>query len=232
MHDLVIRSGTVVDGTGGPRSASDVAIDDGIITTIGTVTQRGRREIDATDLLVTPGWVDVHTHYDGQVPWDPLLAPSSWHGVTTLVMGNCGVGFAPVRPGQQDFLIELMEGVEDIPGTALHEGMTWGWESFPEYMDALAQTPRVLDVAAQVPHCALRADVLGERAHDLELRDVEIAEMARLTTEGLRAGGVGFPRARTILHRSRDGLLSGTPSTPEELLGIGSALGAAGPGGV
>ena len=230
MHDLVIRSGTVVDGTGGPRSASDVAIDDGIITTIGTVTQRGRREIDATDLLVTPGWVDVHTHYDGQVTWDPLLAPSSWHGVTTLVMGNCGVGFAPVRPGQQDFLIELMEGVEDIPGTALHEGMTWGWESFPEYMDALAQTPRVLDVAAQVPHCALRAYVLGERAHDLELRDVEIAEMARLTTEALRAGAVGFTTSRTILHRSRHGLVPGTHSTPEELLGIGGALGAAGHG--
>jgi N-acyl-D-aspartate/D-glutamate deacylase len=181
-------------------------------------------------VLVTPGWVDVHTHYDGQVTWDPLLAPSSWHGVTTLVMGNCGVGFAPVRPGQEDFLIELMEGVEDIPGTALHEGIAWRWESFPEYMDALAQTPRVLDVAAQVPHCALRAYVLGARAHDDDLSGDEIAEMARLTTEALRAGAVGFSTSRTILHRSRHGLVPGTHSKPEELLGIGAALGAAGHG--
>jgi len=159
MHDLVIRNGTVVDGTGRPQFAGDVAIDRGLIAVVGRVTQRGRREIDAKDLLVTPGWVDVHTHYDGQVTWDPILAPSSWHGVTTLVMGNCGVGFAPVRRGQEDFLIELMEGVEDIPGTALHEGIDWRWESFPEYMDALAQMPRVLDVAAQVPHCAIRAGI-------------------------------------------------------------------------
>lgn len=192
MHDLVIRHGMVVDGTGRPRFAGDVAVDNGTIAAVGDVTQRGRREIDAKDLLVTPGWVDVHTHYDGQVTWDPVLAPSCWNGVTTLVMGNCGVGFAPVRRGQEDFLIELMEGVEDIPGTALHEGIDWRWESFPEYLDALAQMPRVLDVAAQVPHCALRAYVLGERAHDLDLSNDEIAEMARLTTEALRAGAVGF----------------------------------------
>jgi N-acyl-D-amino-acid deacylase len=127
MHDLVIRNGTIVDGTGRSRFGGDVAIDAGIIAAVGPVAERGRREIDATDLLVTPGWVDVHTHYDGQVTWDPLLAPSSWHGVTTLVMGNCGVGFAPVRPGREAFLIELMEGVEDIPGTALHEGIEWRW---------------------------------------------------------------------------------------------------------
>jgi N-acyl-D-amino-acid deacylase len=230
MHDLVIRNGTVVDGTGRARLTGDVAIDNGIIATVGKVAQRGRREIDARNLLVTPGWVDVHTHYDGQVTWDPLLAPSSWHGVTTLVMGNCGVGFAPVRPGQQDFLIELMEGVEDIPGTALHEGIPWRWESFPEYMDALAQMPRVLDVAAQVPHCALRAYVLGERAHDLDLSDDEIAEMARLTKEAMRAGAVGFTTSRTILHRSRHGLVPGTHSKPAELLALGNALGEVGHG--
>ena len=230
MHDLVIRGGTLVDGTGRPRFAGDLAADGGIITNIGPALPRGRREIDAAGLLVTPGWVDVHTHYDGQVTWDPLLAPSSWNGVTTLVMGNCGVGFAPVRPGQEDFLIELMEGVEDIPGTALHEGIAWRWESFPEYLDALAQMPRVLDVAAQVPHCALRAYVLGERAHDLDVRDDEMAEMARLTTEALRAGAVGFSTSRTILHPSRHGLVPGTHSKPEELLALGNALGAAGHG--
>jgi N-acyl-D-aspartate/D-glutamate deacylase len=230
MHDLVIRNGTVVDGTGRPRLAAAVAVDDGVISAVGTVAARGRRELDARDLLVTPGWVDVHTHYDGQVTWDPLLAPSSWHGVTTLVMGNCGVGFAPRRPGQEDFLIELMEGVEDIPGTALHEGIEWRWESFPEYLDALAAMPRVLDVAAQVPHCALRAYVLGERAHDLELSADEIAAMARLTEEAVRAGAVGFTTSRTILHRSRHGLVPGTHSTPEELLALGRALGAAGHG--
>ncbi|MGH7790637.1 MAG: N-acyl-D-amino-acid deacylase family protein [Candidatus Binatia bacterium] len=230
MHDLVIRNGTVIDGTGAPRVAADVAVDDGVISAVGRVAARGRREIEARDLLVAPGWVDVHTHYDGQVTWDPLLAPSSWHGVTTLVMGNCGVGFAPRRPGQEDFLIELMEGVEDIPGTALHEGMQFNWESFPEYLDALAAMPRVLDVAAQVPHCALRAYVLGERAHDLELSDDEIGAMARLTEEAMRAGAVGFSTSRTILHRSKHGLVPGTHSTPEELLALGRALGAAGHG--
>ena len=230
MHDLVIRNGTVVDGTGRPRFEGDVAVDGGVVAAVGTGAARGRREINAKGLLVTPGWVDVHTHYDGQVTWDPVLAPSSWHGVTTLVMGNCGVGFAPVRPGQEDFLIELLEGVEDIPGTALHEGIKWRWESFPEYMDALAQMPRLLDVAAQVPHCAIRAYVLGERAHDLDLSDDEITAMARLTRDALRAGAVGFSTSRTILHRSRHGLVPGTHSKPEELLAIGSALGDAGHG--
>jgi len=230
MHDLVVRNGTVVDGSGRARFSGDVAVDGGVIAAVGDVGGRGRREIDAAGLLVTPGWVDVHTHYDGQVTWDPLLAPSSWHGVTTLVMGNCGVGFAPVRRGQEDFLIELMEGVEDIPGTALHEGIEWRWESFPEYLDALAAMPRALDVAAQVPHCALRAYVLGERAHDLDLSDAEIAAMAQLTEAAVRAGAVGFSTSRTILHRSRHGLVPGTHSTPEELLALGRALGAAGHG--
>ncbi|MBI3781815.1 MAG: amidohydrolase family protein [Deltaproteobacteria bacterium] len=230
MHDLVIRNGVVVDGTGRQRFIADIAADAGVITAVGDVSQRGRREIDANHLLVTPGWVDVHTHYDGQVTWDPLLAPSSWNGVTTIVMGNCGVGFAPVRRGQEEFLIELMEGVEDIPGTALHEGIDWRWESFPEYLDALAAMPRVLDVAAQVPHCAIRAYVLGERAHDLDLKADEIAAMASLTEEAVRAGAVGFSTSRTILHRSRYGLVPGTHSKPQELLALGRALGNAGHG--
>ncbi len=230
MHDLVVRNGTIVDGTGRERFAGDVAIDGGRIAAVGSVAERGRREIDAAGQVVAPGWVDVHTHYDGQVTWDPLLTPSSWHGVTTLVMGNCGVGFAPVRPGTEKFLIELMEGVEDIPGTALSEGIDFRWESFPEYLDALDGMARVLDVAAQVPHCAIRAYVLGERAHDLELTEEETEAMVRLTLEGLRAGAVGFSTSRTILHRSVHGLVPGTRSYPEELLAIGRAMGEAGHG--
>ncbi len=230
MHDLVIRKGTLVDGTGRERFEGDIAIDDGVVSAVGTVGGRGRREIDAAHHLVTPGWVDVHTHYDGQVTWDPILAPSSWHGVTTLVMGNCGVGFAPRRPGEENFLIELMEGVEDIPGTALHEGIDWRWETFPEYLDALAAMPRVLDVAAQVPHCALRAYVLGDRAHDDHVDAEAIAAMARLTEEAMRAGAVGFTTSRTILHASKHGLVPGTHSTAAELLALGGALGAAGHG--
>src|SRR5204863_9382395 len=145
MHDMVIRRGTVVDGTGSPRFAADVAVDGGVITEVGDVAGRGRREIDAHDLLVAPGWVDVHTHYDGQVTWDPLLAPSSWHGVTTLVMGNCGVGFAPVAPERHDWLIGLMEGVEDIPGAALAAGIKWGWESFAEFLDTVDRAPKSID---------------------------------------------------------------------------------------
>ncbi|MGH7803259.1 MAG: N-acyl-D-amino-acid deacylase family protein, partial [Candidatus Binatia bacterium] len=226
----MIRNGTVVDGTGAPRFEGDVAVDGGKIARVGDVSERGKREIDAKDRLVLPGWVDVHTHYDGQVTWDPLLQPSSGHGVTTLVMGNCGVGFAPVRPGAESFLIELMEGVEDIPGTALHEGIDFKWESFPEYLDALAAMPRVLDVAAQVPHCAIRAYVLADRAHDVEITNDEIAEMATLTRDALRAGAIGFTTSRTVLHRSKHGLVPGTHSTPEELLAIGRALGDVGHG--
>ncbi len=230
MHDLVIRGGTIVDGTGRERFDGDVAIEAGRVVGLGKVSERGRRELDASGHLVTPGWVDVHTHYDGQVTWDPLLTPSSWHGVTTLVMGNCGVGFAPVRPGSESFLIELMEGVEDIPGTALAEGIDFRWESFAEYLDALDGMSRVLDVAAQVPHCAIRAYVLGDRAHDLELTSDEREALARLTLDGLRAGAVGFSTSRTILHRSVHGLVPGTRSHPEELLAIGRAMGEAGHG--
>ncbi|MBV9664656.1 MAG: amidohydrolase family protein [Actinobacteria bacterium] len=229
MHDLVIRGGTIVDGTGGPTRTGDIAVDDGVITQVGDVAGTGAREIDADGALVAPGWVDVHTHYDGQVTWDPEVTPSSWHGATTVVMGNCGVGFAPVRPDGHDFLIELMEGVEDIPGTALHEGIDWKWESFPEYLDALDTQARAIDIAAQVPHAALRAYVMGERAHDDATPD-DVVEMSRLTEEALAAGAVGFTTSRTILHSSKHGLVPGTYAPHEELLAIGDALGRAGHG--
>ena len=229
MHDIVIRNGNVVDGTGAAGQIADVAITDGIITAVGRVDGRGHREVDAEGLAVLPGWVDIHTHYDGQVTWDPQVTPSSWHGVTTVVMGNCGVGFAPVRPDAHEFLIELMEAVEDIPGTALHEGMNWQWESFPEYLDALDASPRVLDIAAQVPHAALRAYVLGERAHE-DATTAEIGEMARLTQEALEAGAVGFSTSRTFLHRSKHGFVPGTHAPIEELMAIGDAVGRAGHG--
>jgi N-acyl-D-amino-acid deacylase len=164
--DLVIRNGTVVDGTGGPAVRLDVAIDGDRIVAVGDDVGRGRRELDADGLLVTPGFVDPHTHYDGQATWDPILAPSAHHGVTSVVMGNCGVGFAPVAPDRHDWLIAMMEGVEDIPGTALHEGLVWDWESFPEYLDALERRPRAIDVGTHVPHAALRAFVMGERGSD------------------------------------------------------------------
>src|SRR5262245_13654932 len=202
MHDLVIRGGTVVDGSGAPARRADVAIDGQRIVAVGTDVGAGRREIDARGMLVTPGWVDIHTHYDGQVTWDPHLTPSGWNGVTTVVMGNCGVGFAPVRPGQQDFLIQLMEGVEDIPGTALAEGIDWSWESFPQYLDALERMPRAIDVAAQIPHGAVRAYVMGERgAKNEKATPEDVAAMADLVREGLRAGALGFSSSRTILHR-------------------------------
>src|SRR6476646_345981 len=217
MADLVIRGATIVDGTGAPARTGDVAVQNGVITEVGgKVGDTGNRELNGDGLLLTPGWVDIHTHYDGQVTWDPEVTPSSWHGATTVVMGNCGVGFAPVRPDGHDFLIELMEGVEDIPGTALHEGIEWKWESFPEYLDAVDATPRVLDVAAQVPHAALRAYVLGERAHEDPDAD-DIAAMAKLTQQALEAGAVGFTTSRTILHRSKHGLVPGTTATPDEL---------------
>jgi N-acyl-D-amino-acid deacylase len=230
MHDVVIRNGTVVDGTGVAARVGDVAVDGDRIVEVGEVTGKGRQEIDADGLLVTPGWVDIHTHYDGQATWDPEVTPSSWHGVTTVVMGNCGVGFAPVRPGAQDFLIELMEGVEDIPGTALHEGIDWQWESFGEYLDALATTPRVLDIAAQMPHAALRAYVMGERAHDEAATEDDLDAMSNLTEEALLAGAVGFTTSRTVLHSSKHGLVPGTNALPEEVVAVGEALGRAGHG--
>jgi N-acyl-D-aspartate/D-glutamate deacylase len=229
MHDVVIKGGTVVDGTGAPRRTADVAIDDGRITEVGKVEGGARRAVDADGLVVAPGWVDIHTHYDGQVTWDPELTPSSWHGVTTVVMGNCGVGFAPVRPGGEAFLIELMEAVEDIPGTALHEGIDWQWESFGEYLDALDRTPRAVEVAAQVPHVALRAYVMGDRAHEEPTAD-DIAEIARVALESMRAGAAGITTSRTILHSSKHGLIPGTSAAPDELLALAGAIGEVGHG--
>jgi N-acyl-D-aspartate/D-glutamate deacylase len=233
MRDLIIRGGTVVDGTGRPARTADVAIDDGTITEVGALNGASAKQtIDADGLLVTPGVVDVHTHYDGQVTWDPLLTPSCWHGVTTVVMGNCGVGFAPVRPGSEEWLIQLMEGVEDIPGTALAEGITWGWESFGEYLDVLDGMPRSMDVGTQVPHGAVRAYVMGERGAKNEPASAEdIAAMAALVRDGVAAGALGFSTSRTIMHRAVDGEpVPGTFAAEDELFGIGRALGELGAG--
>ena len=233
MHDLVIRAGTIVDGTGQPGHTADIAINKGTITEVGTNLSKGHQELDADGLLVTPGFVDIHTHYDGQVSWDPDMTPSVWHGVTSVVMGNCGVGFAPVRPGSEEWLIGLMEGVEDIPGAALAEGIEWEWESFPEYLDAVERKPRTIDVAAQVPHGALRAYVMGERGadHNNHPTPAEIAKMALLAAEGVAAGAVGFTTSRTINHRTKDGehtpsLTAGAP----ELWAIAEAVGQTGKG--
>jgi N-acyl-D-aspartate/D-glutamate deacylase len=232
MHDLVIRGGKVVDGSGAPARMADVAIDADRIVAVGDDVGPGRKEIDANGMLVTPGWVDIHTHYDGQVTWDPHLSPSGWNGVTTVVMGNCGVGFAPVHPGEEDFLIELMEGVEDIPGTALAEGIDWKWESFPEYLDALEQMPRSVDVGAQVPHGAVRTYVMGERgAKNEKATPKDIEQMASLVKESLEAGALGFSTSRTILHRAKGGeVVPGTYANDEEVLGIGRMLGEVGHG--
>ena len=232
MHDLVIRRGTVVDGTGGKPFIADVAIDNGKISAVGSVSEKGREEIDATGKIVAPGFVDIHTHYDGQATWDDVMAPSSWHGVTTVVMGNCGVGFAPAKPDRHQWLIGLMEGVEDIPGTALAEGMKWNWETFPEYLNALEELPRTVDVATHVPHGAVRAYVMGERgARNEAPTETDIARMSQIVEEGLRAGALGFSTSRTILHRSIDGeLVPGTTATKEELIGIGRAMGRVGYG--
>jgi N-acyl-D-amino-acid deacylase len=235
MHDLVIRNGTVVDGSGGPArepGTADVAIDGERIVAVGTVDERGRREIDADGRLVTPGFVDIHTHYDGQATWDPEISPSSWHGVTTIVMGNCGVGFAPADPSRREWLIQLMEGVEDIPGTALAEGMTWNWETFPQYLDELERMARAIDVSALIPHGAVRAYVMGERGgHNAEATPDEIEAMAKVVREAVEAGAVGFSTTRTLLHRAKDGeLAAGTTASADELIGIGLALGDAGAG--
>ncbi len=232
MHDLVIRNGKIVDGSGKPAFNGDVAIDDGVITSVGGKAGAARREIDAAGMLVTPGWVDIHTHYDGQVSWDPYLSPSSWHGITTVVMGNCGVGFAPVKPGEQEFLIGLMEGVEDIPGETLAKGMTWNWESFAEYLDALGAMKRAIDVGAQVPHGAVRAYVMGERgAHNEPATEADIARMAAIVRDAMRAGAVGFSTSRTLGHRAKNGeVVPGTYAAEDELFGIGRTLGQAGHG--
>jgi N-acyl-D-aspartate/D-glutamate deacylase len=233
MHDLVIKGGTVVDGTGAEPRRADVAIAGGTIAEVGPDLGAARRQIDADGLLVTPGWVDVHTHYDAQVMWDSLLAPSSRHGVTTVVMGNCGVGFAPVHPDGHEWLISLMEGVEDIPAAVLGQGLPWGWESFAEYLDAVDRIPHAIDVAAQVPHAALRVYVMGERGsdHTEAATAEEIARMGELAADAIRAGAVGFSTSRSRNHRAADGRFTPTlTAATEELVGIADAIGRTGRG--
>ena len=231
-HDLVIRGGAVADGLGAEPVEADVAVDGGTIVGVGSVSERGREEIDAAGLLVTPGFVDIHTHYDGQATWDAALAPSSWHGVTTAVMGNCGVGFAPVRPDAHDRLISLMEGVEDIPGAVLHEGIDWTWESFGGYLDALEKRPHDIDFCAQLPHGALRLYVMGERAARLEeATEEDAAAMRSLATEAMQAGAIGFSTSRTLNHRTATG--DPTPSlkaSSDELEAIALGVADAGHG--
>jgi N-acyl-D-aspartate/D-glutamate deacylase len=235
MADLIIRNGTVIDGTGEPGFVADVAITDGRISAVGPalVDETGSaREIDATGLLVTPGWVDIHTHYDGQVTWDDVLAPTAWHGVTTLVMGNCGVGFAPAAPDSHEWLIGLMEGVEDIPGTALTEGIAWDWETFPEYLDALEPRRWTMDIGTQIAHGAVRAYVMGERgAKNEPATPDDIARMRAIVRDAVVAGALGFSTSRTVAHVAIDGEpVPGTFAAEDELFGIGGALGELGTG--
>jgi N-acyl-D-amino-acid deacylase len=233
MFDLKITGGTIVDGTGRPKYVGDVAVTDGVIVAVGPSVEGDAAEvIDATGLVVAPGFVDIHTHYDGQATWDPVLEPSASHGVTTVVTGNCGVGFAPVRPGQESWLVELMEGVEDIPGTALHEGIQWEWETFPQYLDALDKRQYAMDVAAFVPHAPVRVYVMGERgANNEDATAEDITEMARLVQEAVEAGAVGFSSSRSLNHKDLTGeLMPGTFAAADELIGLAHAVVAAGGG--
>lgn len=227
MSDLVVRNALVVDGSGAEPFHGDVASEGGIITEVGEVAARGRREIDAAGLVLTPGFVDLHTHYDGQITWDPDVAPSVFHGVTTIAVGNCGVGFAPAAPDRHDWLISLLEGVEDIPGTALAEGLSWGWESFPEYLDVLGSRSWTVDVGAHVPHSALRTYVMGERGadHSAVPTEGELAAMAGAVREALAAGAIGFATSRTEVHRTSTGEFIPTlTATDVELLAIAEAM--------
>jgi N-acyl-D-aspartate/D-glutamate deacylase len=233
MHDLVIRGGSVVDGSGRPARTADVAIDEGRIAEIGDEVGAARRELSADGLLVTPGWVDIHSHYDGQSLWDPLLETSAAHGVTTVVMGNCGVGFAPVKAQDRPWTIALMEGVEDIPAAVLGEGLGWQWESFPEYLDALDAAPHAIGIAAQIPHAPLRVFAMGERGidHAEEPTDEEIRVMGRLAAESIEAGALGFSTSRSRNHKASDGRITPTFSAGDaELLGIAEAIGRTGKG--
>ena len=232
LHDLVIRNGTIVDGTGRSHFIGDVAVTGGVLTQVGgTVVGEGEEEIDATGLLVTPGFVDIHTHFDGQITWDEILEPSVSHGVTTIVTGNCGVGFAPVAPERREQLVQLMEGVEDIPGIALTEGMSWDWVTYPDYLDALDKRQWSVDVASQITHGALRVWVMGDRAvGDHVATSDEAAQMASLVTEALEAGALGFSSSRTYAHQAPDGsYVPGTHATTDELWAIAEAMHAFGP---
>ncbi len=231
-YDLVIRGGELVDGTGRPAVVADVAVKDGVIAAVGSVSGSGAEEIDARGLVVAPGFVDIHTHYDGQATWDQRMQPSSWHGVTTAVMGNCGVGFAPCRPADHDRLVRLMEGVEDIPFPVLSQGLPWNWESYPDYLDALAARRFDIDVGAQLPHAALRLYVMGERGANREPATAEdIAAMAAIAERAMQAGAIGFSTSRTLNHRTSDGQPTPTLTAAEdELVGIALGLKAAGKG--
>jgi N-acyl-D-aspartate/D-glutamate deacylase len=232
MYDLIIRNGTVVDGTGADARRADVAVKDGKVVAIGTVEGEAAEVVDADGKLVTPGFVDIHTHYDGQATWDDVLDPSAGHGVTTVVAGNCGVGFAPVHPGQEQWLIQLMEGVEDIPGTALAEGMSWNWETFPEYLDVLDGREYAIDIGTQVAHGAVRGYVMGERGAKNEPATPEdIEKMAAIVKEAIEAGAMGFSTSRTLAHKAMDGEpVPGTYAAEDELFGIGRTLGEVGRG--
>ena len=232
MHDIVIRGGTIIDGTGKAAFTGDVAISNGRIAGVGGKQGPAKREIDADGLLLTPGWVDAHTHYDGQAMWDPLLAPSCWHGVTTVLFGNCGVGFAPVKKHHRGALMDLMEGVEEIPNPVLAAGLSWDWETFPQFMNALERRPHAIDIAAQAAHLPLRVYVMGDRAVRREpATPDDIAEMRRLTIEALQCGAFGFTTSRTDSHKTPDGeLVPSRDADADELVGIGSALGAVGMG--
>ena len=233
LHDVVIRNGKIFDGSGKKPFIGDVAIDDGKISLVGVIEGSGKKEIDARGNLVTPGWVDIHTHYDGQVCWDPYLTPSSWHGVTTVVMGNCGVGFAPVKPGDENFLIQLMEGVEDIPGSALHEGIEWDWETFPEFLDAIEKKEFVMDLGFMIGHGPLRSYVMGyERCQNqVDASEAEIGKMSELVTEAIDSGALGFSSSRTILHRDIYGkYVPGTEASSEEMKALAFGVDKAGEG--
>lgn len=234
MADMVIRNANLVDGSGAPKRPADVSVTNGLIESVDSAGAgpSATREIDADGLLLTPGWVDVHTHYDAQASWDPYLTPSSWHGVTSVVMGNCGVGFAPAAPDRHEWLIEMMEGVEDIPGSAMTEGMSWEWESFEEFLDALDRRHYAIDLGAQIAHGPVRGYVMGDRgaANEAATPD-DIAAMSAIVESGLRAGALGFSTSRTPLHKSLSGeLVPGTHATADELVGIADALGRVGHG--
>jgi N-acyl-D-aspartate/D-glutamate deacylase len=226
MADIVIRNGTIVDGSGAAPFEADVAVEAGRIVAVGRVAGRGVEEIDARGQIVTPGFIDPHSHYDAQVTWTSRITPSSWHGVTTTLIGNCGVGFAPCRPDQREMLVRLTEGVEDIPEPVLTEGLPWNWQSFPDYLDALEARPYDLDIATQVPHAAVRVFVMGQRGAEREpATEADAAAMGQIAAEGIRAGALGFSTSRTINHKTKAGELIPTLDAEEaELTAVARAL--------